>query len=88
MCRVIETLIRKRTFLNELRDLFPQILYNNNVGQINNAIFCCHTGLILEVIYRNFHYSLLDGQNQWHLQIFYTPRCIRLKLNYDNAANV
>ena len=64
MCTVIENLIRERIFLNGLRDLFLQILYNSNVGQINNAIFCCHTGLILEMINRNFHYSLLEGQKQ------------------------
>lgn len=64
MCSIIETLIGKRAFLNGLKDLFLQILYNSNAGQINNVIFCCHTGLILEMINRNFHYSLLEGQNQ------------------------
>lgn len=45
MCRGIKTLTGKRTFLNGLRYLFLWILYNSNVGQVNNVIFCYQTGV-------------------------------------------
>lgn len=39
-------------------------LYSSIGGQVNNAIFCGHTALILKMIKRNFPYLLLTGCDQ------------------------
>lgn len=88
MCRIIKTLIGKRTFLNGRRDLFFQILYNSNVGQVNNAIFCCHTSVDPRNDKEEFS-LLIVGESQPVVYINLSHSWMQTaKLNNNNAAKL